>query len=73
MIGDIAHRINRFHGRPRRDQNDHYLIRFKAALDEDMAERAAAASLVIRLNLKAPQHIADGDDYLIRFSVLRQA
>ena len=45
----------------------------EAAIDENMAERAAAASLVIRLNLKAPQHIADGDDYLIRFSVLRQA
>ena len=65
--------VLRRENRPRRDQNDHYLIRFKAALDENMAERAAAASLVIRLNLKAPQHIADRDDYLICFSVLGEA
>lgn len=38
-----------------------------------MAKCTAAASLVIRLYSETFQHIADRDDYLIRFSVLGEA
>lgn len=65
--------ILRREDRSGRHEHDHYLIRLKSALDKDMAERTAAASLVIRLYSEAFERIADRHDYLIGFSVLSQA
>lgn len=65
--------VLRGENRTRCDEHDHYLICLESALDEDMTKCTAAASLVIRLYSEALQHIADRDDYLIRFSVLGEA